>query len=147
MRAWLRSKPITVRITAGFVCAMAVLLLATGVFIYERMQFALDRSIHDVPSSHRAEILARRQHRDEALRELLIQLAAAFGGTLLISGYVGYRTARAALDPVERMRDQATTGAPNDDFRLSVPDTDDELSRLATTLNALLSRLQNAAAR
>jgi signal transduction histidine kinase len=147
VRAWLRSKPITVRITAGFVCAMAVLLLATGVFIYQRVQFALDRSIRDDSGSPRAEIDARRRHRDEALRELLMQLGAAFGGTLVVAGYAGYRTARAALDPVERMRDQASGGVLDDDFRLTVPDTDDELSRLATTLNALLGRLQDAAAR
>ena len=36
-----RRLPITTRITAGFVCAMAVLLALTGAFIYQRMSFAL----------------------------------------------------------------------------------------------------------
>jgi signal transduction histidine kinase len=126
---------------------MAVLLLLTAVFIYERVEYALDRSIQDDSGSPRAEIDARRSHRDEALRDLLMQLGAAFGGTLVVAGYAGYRTARAALDPVERMRDQASGNALDNDFRLSVPDTDDELSRLATTLNALLARLQETAAR
>lgn len=137
-----RAQPITVRITAGFLVAMALLFALTGAFIYGRMQYALDRSIRDVPSSNRAEIDARIRHRDEALHELLAQLAVAFGGTLLISGFVGYRVARAALDPVERMRRRASAESADESFRLPVPDTRDELSRLAETLNELLARVE-----
>jgi two-component system OmpR family sensor kinase len=147
VRAFLRTRPITVRITAGFLCAMALLLAVTGAFIYERMEFALNRSIHDVPSGNRAEIFAREGHRDEALNELLVQLAVAFSGTLLICGLVGYRVARAALDPVERMRGRASAAYADESFRLPVPDTDDELSRLAETLNDLLARIQSGVER
>ena len=140
-RRW-RTQPITVRITAGFLCAMALLLALTGAFIYERMSFALNRSIRDVPSTNPAEIAARRRHRDEALSELLVQLAVAFSGTLLVSGLVGHRIARAALDPVERMRRRASAESADASFRLPVPDTQDELSRLAQTLNELLARVQ-----
>src|SRR4051812_26638438 len=143
MTAALRSQPITVRITAGFLCAMALLFALTGAFIYERMQFALNRSIADVPSGNRAELTARREHRDEALHELLVQLAVAFTGTLLIAGIVGHRVARAALDPVERMRRRASAESADASFRLPVPDTRDELSRLAQTLNELLERVQS----
>lgn len=142
MRRRLRTQPITVRITAGFLCAMAVLFALTGAFIYERMEFALNRSIRDVPSTNRAEIAMRRQHRDEALHELLAQLAFAFSGTLLIAGIVGHRVARAALDPVERMRSRASSESADASFRLPVPDSRDELSRLAQTLNDLLARVQ-----
>jgi signal transduction histidine kinase len=142
MRRLLRSRPITVRITAGFLCAMALLFALTGAFIYERMQFALNRSIRDVPSQNRAEIAARIAHRDEALDELLVQLAVAFAGTLAITGVVGYAVARAALDPVERMRRRASAESADESFRLPVPDTNDELSRLAETLNELLARVE-----
>jgi two-component system OmpR family sensor kinase len=142
MRRWLRTQPITVRVTAGFLCAMALLFALTGAFIYERMQFALNRSIRDVPSTNHAEIGARERHRDEALNELLVQLAVAFSGTLLISGLVGHRVARAALGPVERMRRRASAESADASFRLPVPDTHDELSRLAETLNDLLARMQ-----
>jgi len=121
---------------------MAVLFALTGAFIYERMHFALNRSIHDVPTSNRSEIDARVRHRDEALHELLVQLAVAFSGTLLISGVVGYRVVRQALDPVERMRRRANAESADASFRLPVPDTGDELTRLAETLNELLARVQ-----
>src|SRR5260370_6333868 len=93
-----------------------------------------------------AVVALQRGHRDEALRELLAQLAIAAALTLIASSYVGYRTARAALDPVERYRRRAATlsdGAPG--LRLPVPnDRDDELSRLGHTLNGMLDRLAAA---
>jgi signal transduction histidine kinase len=140
-------RAITVRITAGFLCATAALYTITGAFIYERMRFALNRSIADVPSGNRVELDARRRHRDEALDELVGQLALAFSGTLVIGGLVGYRVARAALDPVESMRRRASSASPDHPFRLPVPDTGDELSRLAETLNELLARVEQSVER
>jgi signal transduction histidine kinase len=147
MTRLLNGRSITVRITAGFVCAMAVVLALSGAFIYERVEFALNRSIRDVPRGNRFEVDARRRHRDEALRELLAQLAVAYGAVLVISGLVGYRVARAALDPVEDMRRQAASGSQDASVRLPVPDSDDEVSRLAATLNDLLERIQRGVAR
>lgn len=91
----------------------------------------------------------RRGHRDEALRELLAQLAIAAGLTLIAASYVGYRTARAALDPVERYRRRAATLADDTSgVRLPVPeDRDDELTRLGHTLNQMLGSLEAAAER
>ncbi|GGN88486.1 hypothetical protein GCM10011579_082270 [Streptomyces albiflavescens] len=91
----------------------------------------------------------RRGHRDEALRELLAQLAIATGLTLIAASYVGYRTAHAALDPVERYRRRAASLADDTSgIRLPVPDDrDDELTRLGHTLNQMLERLDAAAER
>jgi len=91
----------------------------------------------------------RRGHRDEALRELVAQLGIAAVLTLIAASYVGYRTARAALDPVERYRRRAASLADTTSgVRLPVPeDRDDELTRLGHTLNKMLGRLQSAAER
>ncbi|MEV7381264.1 sensor histidine kinase [Streptomyces lydicus] len=91
----------------------------------------------------------RRGHRDEALRELLAQLALASGLTLIAASYVGYRTARAALRPVERYRSGAATLADGTQhLRLDVPDDrDDEITRLGHTLNHMLDRLEASAER
>ncbi|MFF3162202.1 sensor histidine kinase [Streptomyces sp. NPDC003273] len=85
-----------------------------------------------------------RGHRDEALRELLAQLALASGLTLIAASYVGYRTARGALRPVERYRSGAATLADGEQSpRLDVPtDRDDEITRLGHTLNHMLDRLR-----
>ncbi|MEU9125287.1 HAMP domain-containing protein, partial [Streptomyces sp. NPDC048506] len=96
-----------------------------------------------------AVVALQRGHRDEALRELLGQLGIASGLTLLAASYVGYRTARAALGPVERYRRGAATLADGaQGLRLPVPtDRDDELTRLGHTLNRMLDRLEASAAR
>ncbi len=91
----------------------------------------------------------RRDHRDEALRELLVQLALAGLGALLITAFVGERLARAALRPVERYRRRAAAiAAGSADLRLDVPPLrDDEITRLGHTFNDMLSSLEEALVR
>ena len=88
----------------------------------------------------------RRDHRDEALRELLGQLALAGVGALLVTALVGERLARAALRPVERYRRRAAQIADGDtSLRLDVPPMrDDEITRLGHTFNDMLSTLEGA---
>jgi two-component system, OmpR family, sensor kinase len=89
-----------------------------------------------------------RQPRDEALHELLIQLAIADLLALLGAAFVGYRTARGALDPVERYRLAATAAGATPGGRMPVPqDRDDELTRLGNTLNGLLARVEESVQR
>jgi two-component system, OmpR family, sensor kinase len=87
--------------------------------------------------------------RDEALRELLLQLVTANLVALALASLVGYRLARGALDPVERYRAQAeriTLGARG--LRLDVPaGPEDEISRLGTTLNDMLDAQERATER
>lgn len=94
-----------------------------------------------------AAVISRRKH-DEALRELLLQLGIADLVALLAAAFVGYRTARAALDPVESYRVAAARASVEEVGRLPVAeDRDDELSRLGHTFNDLLGRIEAAAAR
>lgn len=66
---------------------------------------------------------------------------AALGGTAI----AGWLLAGAALRPVERMRLQAAAVTASEPTRrLPIPPTGDELARLATTLNEMLDRLQEA---
>ena len=92
-------------------------------------------------------VISRRKH-DEALRELLLQLAIADLLALAAASFVGYRTARAALDPVEAYRRAAARAGAEELGRLPVAeDRDDELSRLGHTFNDLLARIESGAAR
>jgi signal transduction histidine kinase len=88
----------------------------------------------------------RRDHRDEALRELLLQLGTAGFGALAVASLVGYLLARLALDPVERYRRRAAEIAAGAvDLRLDVPTArDDEVTRLGHTLNEMLAALEQA---
>ncbi len=103
-------------------------------------------------SGQRAAVLVvavLRDHRDEALLELLAQLAAAGLGALLVTAFVGDRLARFALLPVERYRAQADDiAAGASGVRLEVPVArHDEVTRLGHTLNTMLDRLEEAVER
>jgi len=91
-------------------------------------------------------VAVRRDHRDEALRELLAQLAVAGFGALVVTAVVGSLLARLALKPVERYRAQSAhiiAGAAG--VRLDVPpERDDEITRLGHTLNGMLDALESA---
>ena len=88
----------------------------------------------------------RRDHRDEALRELLLQMALAGVGALVIASFVGDQLARLALRPVERYRRRAAEiAAGSSHLRLDVPsDRDDEVTRLGHTLNEMLGALDES---
>jgi signal transduction histidine kinase len=107
--------------------------------------------IHPPPGDSAAVAVTavRLDQRDEALRELLAQLTIANLLALALAAAVGYRLARAALDPVERYRVQAaqiTQGAAG--VRLDVPDgPHDEITRLGTTLNEMLAAQERSAER
>ena len=105
--------------------------------------------VHGRGGATTAVMAVRLDQRDEALRELLAQLAIGNAIALLLASALGYRFARAALDPVERYRAQAeriTHGAAG--VRLEVPDAPrDELTRLGDTLNSMIDALERAAER
>ncbi|MBZ5738885.1 sensor histidine kinase [Nocardioides mangrovi] len=100
----------------------------------------------DDPSGAHLVVGVRRDHRDEALRELLAQLTAAGVTALVIASLVGYALARAALAPVERYRRRAEeVAAGAADLRLDVPSgRDDEVTRLGHTLNDMLAALEES---
>lgn len=67
---------------------------------------------------------------------------------LIVSAAGGYALSRRALAPVDRMIAKARTiGIEDLTGRLPVPDTSDELQRLAESWNELLQRLESAVAR
>jgi signal transduction histidine kinase len=82
---------------------------------------------------------------NDAMARLLLLMAAAGPLALGLTSGAGWLLAGAALRPVERMRREAAAiSASEPDRRLPVPETADELARLATTLNGMLDRLQEA---
>jgi signal transduction histidine kinase len=94
-----------------------------------------------------ASAISRSKH-DEALRELLLQLGIAGLLALVGASVVGYRAARAALNPVESYRRAAQQASVDRGGRLPVADRrDDELTRLGHTFNDLLEDIEDGATR
>ncbi len=84
---------------------------------------------------------ASRRSTDEALHDLQNALLVAGPLLVLLVAAGAWVLAGAALRPVERMRREAAGHAGTGGERLAVPNTGDELARLAVTLNELLERL------
>jgi signal transduction histidine kinase len=108
---------------------MALVLGATGVFVYLRFASELDNA----------------QKRSESLEDLLQLLLLSGPVALALASFAAYWVAAAALRPVEAMRARAATiSAAEPDERLPVPPTHDEVARLGATLNEMLQRLGEA---
>ena len=73
--------PIRVRLTLTFVVAMAVVLAATGAFLYFRLQSSLDESIAETLEQRALEIDARTA-RGETLEGLPVAADEGFGQVL-----------------------------------------------------------------
>jgi two-component system OmpR family sensor kinase len=82
--------------------------------------------------------------REESLHRLFRELLFASPLALLLAALGGYGLAAAALRPVEAMRRRAAAVSATAPGRLPVPPGRDEISRLATTLNEMLVRLEGA---
>jgi two-component system, OmpR family, sensor kinase len=85
------------------------------------------------------------EERDEALNGLLGELFVVGPIALLVASLLGYGVATAALRPVEAMRAEAAgVSAVEPGRRLPLPRARDEISRLGSTLNDMLDRLERA---
>ena len=83
--------------------------------------------------------------RNDALHSLARLLLLGGAAALLLGSLAGYAAITAALRPVEAMRRRATEiSAAQPGQRLPLPPADDELRRLAETLNRMLGRLEEA---
>jgi signal transduction histidine kinase len=83
--------------------------------------------------------------RNDALGRLALALATCGPVALAVVSWAGWLLAGAALRPVERMRREAEAiSLAEPALRLSLPETGDELTRLGSTLNSMLGRLQEA---
>ncbi len=125
--------PLRIRLTAIFALAMAGVLAAAGYLSLSRFAKSQREYAHRLDA---AQALAAREAYADLRRELFTALPIVF----LAATIGAYRLTAVALRPVERIRAQATDTTP--ERRLQVPPSRDEIARLATTLNAMLERLQ-----
>jgi len=85
---------------------------------------------------------------DDSVRTLTVLLATVIPLVVLVLGAVVWWLVGRTLRPVEDIRRQVSSIELDQlDERVPVPGADDEISRLATTMNAMLDRLDDAADR
>ena len=80
---------------------------------------------------------------EDSLQSLLAALLLGGGILSLMAGFAGYYLAARALAPIDNITSAARRISTADlSARLSLPDTGDEVSRLAATFNEMLDRLE-----
>jgi signal transduction histidine kinase len=83
---------------------------------------------------------------DTAVRTAVVLLAVGVPVLVVVMGIVTWAATGRSLRPVDRMRTEVDTiRTARPDARVEVPDTGDEIARLATTMNAMLERLDRSA--
>jgi two-component system OmpR family sensor kinase len=81
---------------------------------------------------------------DRSVRRVLVLLVVAGPAALLATALGGWLLARRALRPIDRMTARAAAiDLDRIEDRLAVPRTGDEVAHLATTLNAMLDRIEH----
>ena len=102
-----------------------------------------------VPAGDRVAVVgASLEDRDDAVASLDRLLLLGLPVALVVAALAGYAAAAAGLRPVVRLSRQAERlGAGDLSRRLPVPAADDEVRRLAESLNAMLARLEETFAR
>jgi signal transduction histidine kinase len=84
----------------------------------------------------------------DAVRALSVSLALTVAAAVIVLGLLVWWLVGRTLRPVEEIRAEvAEIGAGGLDRRVPVPPSGDEIARLAGTMNGMLDRLQDAAAR
>jgi heavy metal sensor kinase len=80
---------------------------------------------------------------EDSLHRLLAALLVGGGMLSLLAGFIGYFLATRALAPIDSITHAARHISTADlSARLNLPDTGDEVSRLASTFNEMLDRLE-----
>jgi two-component system, OmpR family, sensor kinase len=95
-----------------------------------------------VPSGGAIVVARSLSQRDDALDRISRELEIAGPLAVLLASLAGYGLAAAALRPVEAMRRRAAVVSASSPGTLPVPSARDEISRLAVTLNEMLTRLR-----
>jgi signal transduction histidine kinase len=102
----------------------------------------------DLPGGGEATLVygATLEQADTAVRTAVLLLAVGVPVLVLLLVAVTWAVTGRSLRPVERMRTEVETiRAARPDARVEVPDTGDEVARLASTMNAMLDRLERSA--
>ena len=139
---------VRVRVTALATIAVLAVLLVSAVVLVVLQRRALLDQVEDNLQVDAAELPDALDDVDEAIAELVASLAWIIPlATVALAALVWFVVGR-TLRPVERIRAEvAEIGLGELDHRVPEPPGDDEIARLAVTMNEMLARLEASARR
>ncbi len=150
MSHWWSHASIRVRLTAWYTVAVSLMLViyATVTFVAVRNEFReqLEREALGDPIAIEGHAAQTDEERLQSqLREILVVLVLGLPPIVVLAGVGGYVLARRALAPIDRLAAEAhRITADRLHERVSVPNPNDEVSRLAAVMNETLARLESS---
>jgi heavy metal sensor kinase len=147
---WWSNASIRTRLTAWYMAVLTLMLVgyATATFVAVRHEFQeqLEEQMHEAAqgTDHGLEANAE-EHLERQLREILVVLALGLPLAVVFAGIGGYVMARRALMPIDHLAAEARRiTADRLHERLSVPNENDEIGRLAAVINGTFARLESS---
>jgi len=137
---------IRVRLTAWYTAALSLMLVvyAAAVFVAVRHEFMEQLEDEEHQAEHEPS-LTPEQRMEAQLDEILVVLVLGLPVVVALAGVGGYVLARRALAPIDHLSAEARRiTAERLHERLSVPNEQDEIGRLAAVINDTLARLQSS---
>jgi len=150
MSRWWSNASIRVRLTAWYMAVLSLMLIvyATATFLAVRHEFReqLERELHEHVEAASPEPEAALEERlQQQLREILVVLVLGLPLIVALAGLGGYVLARRALSPIDHLAGEARRiTAERLHERLSVPNEQDEIGRLAAVINDTFARLESS---
>jgi len=147
---WWSNASIRVRLTAWYMAALSLMLVAyaTATYLAVRHEFReqLERELHEHIEAVSPEPEAALEDRfQQQLREILVVLVLGLPLIVVLAGLGGYVLARRALSPIDHLAGEARRITAERLYqRLSVPNEHDEIGRLAAVINDTFARLESS---
>jgi heavy metal sensor kinase len=146
MRRWWSRTSIRVRLTTWYSAALTLMMIvyAAATYVAVRHEFyeQLELETH---ADARDEMPTGEARIEQQLGEVLLVLVVGLPVIVGLAGVGGYVLARRALAPIDHLAaDARRITAERLHERLSVPNTHDEIGRLAAVINETFARLESS---
>jgi heavy metal sensor kinase len=147
--SWWTRASIRVRLTAWYTVVLFLMLLvySTATFVAVRHEFReqLEDERERVAIEHGTTTESDEARLQAQLREILVVMVLGLPPIVGLAGIGGYVLARRALAPIDRLASEARRiTAERLHERVSVPNPNDEIGRLADVINQTLARLESS---
>jgi len=146
--SWWSRASIRVRLTAWYTAVLSAMLVvyASATYVAVRHEFREQLEDQQAAAAFGHEPDADSEERmEEQLHEILVVLVLGLPLIVVLSGSGGYLLARRALAPIDNLSAEARRiTADRLDARLTAPNQNDEVGRLAAVFNDTLARLESS---
>lgn len=149
MTRWRPAASIRVRLTAWYTVVLFCMLVvyATATFVAVRHEFReqLEEEERGDRGGAESPPVSDEERLEAQLREILAVMVLGLPPIVALAAIGGYALARRALAPIDHLASEARRiTADRLHERLSVPNPDDEIGRLAAVINQTLARLESS---